>query len=138
MPRGYQGRPNLHAEDRFLWTAFWELGSDRRLGFNGEGRIPSMAIRAYAETFGIWEYGDLRWFTGVIRTLDSEYLELRRPKDKNGPQREVKMSDHRGIRELIHSAAATRPRDPGEPADIGLTGRETTFLAWSRDISERY
>jgi hypothetical protein len=103
------------------------------MGFGSEGRIPSWAVRSYAADYGIHDLSDLRWFVGLIRAMDSEYLEIRRPKDKDAPKREVRMSDHKGIRDLIHSAAARRNRD-GEDE----TQPKTTFLIWSRSIQERY
>lgn len=115
MPPGYQGKPKLDMGNLFLWNAFWELNSNRPIGM-GEGPIPSLSIRAFADVLGIVEFPDLRWFIDVIRSMDAEYLELRRPKDKNAPDRVVRFDDPAGIKAALRRAAALRDRSGEENA----------------------
>lgn len=116
MPPGYQGKPSIYQHLLFIWDAFWELSSDRQMGFGAEGRIPSAAIRAYARDYGLITHSDLRWFVMLIRVMDAEYLELRRPKDKDAPAREVRLNDVAGIKALLRTAAANREREDEEEA----------------------
>jgi hypothetical protein len=103
LPPGYIARPALLAGLQFLWNAFWELTTDRALGFGGEGRIPSMAIRSFAKEHGITG-NDFPWFLAVIREMDAEYLGMRTPTQ---PQvlDEVPITDFAGMKGLLRRLA---------------------------------
>lgn len=53
--------------------AFWELSSDRPVGF-GLGQIPSTAIERYATRNGIDDLDDYTLFAKLIRVCDAAFL----------------------------------------------------------------
>lgn len=62
--------PELHDIEWQLWSAFWELSTERQVGFS-PGPIPGSAIRQYAAT----EQGaDRSSFAAIIRAMDDVYL----------------------------------------------------------------
>lgn len=98
----------------WLWDAFWEVNSDRALGMGAEGRIPSVAIDAYARRHGIDDPSDFEWFRSVIRSLDSEYLSLRQRKNETGVDNARSMRDHHGIKALLRQYE----KKPGDPETV--------------------
>ena len=101
---GFLDRPRLAVEWEFLWRAFWELTTDRGLGFGTEGRIPSTSIRAYAADHGLNDPDDYRWFLAIIREMDAEYLGMRTPAGKQMLD-EVPVTDGAGITALLRRLA---------------------------------
>jgi len=89
----------------FLWGAFWELTTDRALGFGAEGRIPSSSIRTFAVDHGITDPDDYAWFLAVIREMDSEYLGMRVPRPAGPVGETVSMTDAKGITALLRRLA---------------------------------
>ena len=62
IPSGYE-----------TWVdAFWELSTDRALGFGGAGPIPNSAIRAYSSG---WPADEREAFRVCIRAMDSVFLQ---------------------------------------------------------------
>ena len=57
----------------FAWRAFWELSSDRSVGF-GVGPIPFTAIARYADRYGVGERDAFERFLELIRGMDAAYL----------------------------------------------------------------
>ncbi|MCC0809196.1 hypothetical protein FPV16_23865 [Methylobacterium sp. W2] len=102
LPEGYLDRPLIDTGLQFFWHAFWELTTDRHLGFGAEGRIPSAAIHQFAQRHSIVEPDDFAWFLGVIRAMDSEYLGLRAPRELTN---QTPMTDLAGIRGLLRRHA---------------------------------
>jgi len=62
---------------REILDAFFELSTDRQLGFS-EGPIPFTALDAYARRIGIDGLDEFMQLRRLIRALDREYL--KRPK----------------------------------------------------------
>lgn len=97
----------------FLWQAFWELTTERPLGWGVEGRIPGSKITEFGKENGYT--GDtLAWFRAVIREMDAEYLGIRNP----APDElivEVKVTDTKGLKSLLRKHAKSRP-SPSTPA----------------------
>ncbi len=104
LPAGFLDRPLLAYGNRFLWDAFWELTTERPLGFGAEGRIPFSAIRIFADDHDL--AGDVfEWFRRVMREMDSEYLGLRSPTAPSQMVSETPMTDLKGIRGLLRKHA---------------------------------
>jgi hypothetical protein len=73
-------RPEVSDHLGFVWSAFWELGSDRAIGF-AAGPIPFTAIDAYAARYGIDDIDQFDRFRALIRAMECEradYQEERR------------------------------------------------------------
>lgn len=72
IPDAIANRPELAFGLEWYLTAFYELGTDRPIGF-GPGPIPGSAIREFALWYGVSpdEYDD---FNYLIRELDGEWL----------------------------------------------------------------
>lgn len=73
-------RPEVADHLVFVWSAFWELGSDRAIGF-AAGPIPFTAIDAYAVRYGIEDIDQFDRFRALIRAMEGEradYQEERR------------------------------------------------------------
>lgn len=104
MPEGYLDRPKLAFGNLFLWDAFWELTTDRQLGFGAESRIPSSAIRDFAEDYEL-AGDDFQWFRLVIREMDAEYLGIRTPGGPNDIVNQTPMTDVKGLRGLFRKHA---------------------------------
>ena len=105
LPDGYLRRPLIETGLQFYWTSFWELTTDRHLGFGAESRIPSAAIHLYAERHGILCPDEFEWFLGIIRAMDAEYLGLRAPPVQNPVLNEVAVTDVKGVRGLLRRLA---------------------------------
>jgi hypothetical protein len=70
---------------RLEWAAFWDLTTDRQIGF-ATGPIPWSAIDRYAARYRI---PDFDRFSELIRAMDATYLEhieeeRQKAKEKNG------------------------------------------------------
>jgi hypothetical protein len=87
----------------FIWSAFWELSTDRQLGFGAEGRIPSKSIRSFAADHDLSQPDDYAWFLAIIREMDAEYLGMRAPGAK--VLDEVPITDGKGITALLKRLA---------------------------------
>jgi hypothetical protein len=104
MPDGYLNQPVLAFGNSFLWDAFWELTTDRQLGFGAESRIPSSAIRAFAQDHDL-AGDDFQWFRLVIREMDAEYLGIRAPVAPGEIVNQTAMTDVKGLRSLFRKHA---------------------------------
>lgn len=113
LPADYLNPPVIDVGNLFLWYAFWELTTERALGFGAEGRIPHSVIVTFARDHGIKNRDDVSWFLGVIRMMDAEYLGIRAPKKDPQVIDEVPMSNLSGIRGLL-SRLAKKPQEPSE------------------------
>jgi hypothetical protein len=86
LPPGFSDRPKLSAGQRWLLHgAFWELSTDRQVGF-GEGPIPWSSVARFADREGSCGIG-FADFLHIIRALDRAYLQHRaeeRDKAQNG------------------------------------------------------
>ena len=65
-------RPAPHLA--FIWSAFWDLSTDRSSGM-GVGPIPFSAIDRFAERYGIHDLDDFDTFKALIHEMDGVYLE---------------------------------------------------------------
>lgn len=61
--------PVLEDVEFSLWSAFWELSTERQIGM-GVGPIPVSRIRRHAPEFGM----DTSSFVRIMRRMDDEYL----------------------------------------------------------------
>lgn len=87
----------------FLWKAFWELTTERPLGWGAEGRIPGSKITEFGKENGF--YGDdLDWFRAVMREMDAEYLGIRNPSSDDLIS-EVKLNDAKGVKAMLRKHA---------------------------------
>ena len=114
LPADYLDRPLLAYGARFLWDAFWELTTERPMGFGAEGRIPYTAIRLFAHDHSL--AGDAAgWFRTVIREMDAEYLGIRAPTAASQIVNETPMNDVKGVRGLLRRHAK-QSNSAGSPA----------------------
>jgi len=75
-----EARPEVADHLVFVWQAFWELNSDRAIGF-AAGRIPFSAIDSYASRYGIHDIDAFDRFRTLIRAMEgarAEHQEARR------------------------------------------------------------
>ena len=73
--KALNSQPQIEPYQKFFWTAFWELSSDRALGgMGGVGPIQFSSIDRYAQRAGIVDPDQFRRFLRVIRSLDSAYV----------------------------------------------------------------
>jgi len=105
LPDEYLDRPLLVSGTEFLWNAFWELTTDRQLGFGAEGRIPATSIRTFARDHGIEDPDDYAWFLAVMREMDAEYLGQRVPRGPHEIVNQTPMTDLKGLRGLFRKHA---------------------------------
>lgn len=114
VPEGYLAKPRLMHGLEFLWHAFWELTTERPLGWGVEGRIPGSKITEFGKEHGFTS-DTLDWFRKVIREMDAEYLGIRAPKSDELAF-EVKLEDTKAIKALLrrHAKPASPPPAPAE------------------------
>lgn len=72
--KAMDSRPEIDPYLKFVWSGFWELGSDRPIGMGGVGAIPFSAIDRYAQRLGIDDPDQFARFLHLIRSLDAPYL----------------------------------------------------------------
>lgn len=70
-----QSRPVL--EDHLLpvWKAFWEISSDRQIGFGVVGPIHFTSRDRYATRYGIDGIDEFDRFTALILAMDDVFME---------------------------------------------------------------
>lgn len=68
--------PNVQPGTEGWLDDFFELGTDRAIGMNGPGPIPSASISRHVEG---WPEDEAETFRFVIRQLDQAYLTSLRP-----------------------------------------------------------
>lgn len=97
-PPEYNSQPELWLEAEFYWKAFSDVSSDRGVGM-GMGPIPFSAILRYAELYGIGDLDEFERLRQIVSEIDSEYLSLNAPKDRNGDKMRslVPITDAAGI-----------------------------------------
>lgn len=67
---------------RFVWDAFWNLSTDRQVGF-ATGPIPWTAVDRYAVRHHIDDADAFERFHSLLRSMDGAYLEhLEREREK--------------------------------------------------------
>lgn len=72
-PKALQDRPEVFEHLSFVWSAWWELHTDRPMGMS-VGPIPFTAISAFADRYGVAELDAFDTFRELIRAMDGEYL----------------------------------------------------------------
>lgn len=80
LPERIQNAPILASGSDFYIEAFFDLGSERQIGF-GEGPIPTTAVLRYAKHYEMTsdEEADLLFF---IKELDACYLKYQNKKNE--------------------------------------------------------
>lgn len=79
-----QDEPELADNLSWIWSAFWELGSDRPIGMGGAGPIPFSSLDRYAGRYDIDDGEEFDRFRGFIRRMDAAYLKWARKKGEKG------------------------------------------------------
>lgn len=72
MPAWADECPDLSEGDQFFMRAFWDLTTERQVGFS-MGQIPDSRIDEYGRRKGL-DSGSMDLFRAVIRMLDDAYL----------------------------------------------------------------
>lgn len=99
--------PEIETGLLFVWSAFWELSTERQIGM-GLGPIPHSAIQSFARDHQV--VGDhLDSLKVIIRAVDAEYLRLLAPKNPKQPNT-VRGDDIEGVKNVL-SRAAKRPSE---------------------------
>lgn len=74
LPPQIVNAPRLRAGLEMFYSAFWDLSSDRALGFGSVGRIPWSSIEAWADRHELsWDQREELHF--VIRKMDRIYID---------------------------------------------------------------
>ena len=83
--------PKLSPHLVFYWDAFADLDSCRLNGMS-VGRIPWIAVKDYAQTYGIRDSDELEAFTEIIFAMDRVYRDAcnEKPEDLSKPKRSAK------------------------------------------------
>ncbi|GGZ21703.1 hypothetical protein GCM10011273_03100 [Asticcacaulis endophyticus] len=74
--------PPVMAGGHSILKAFWELSTERQIGF-GVGPIPGSLISKAASDIGIYDPDRVADFRSIIRACDEVYLSRSTPKDPN-------------------------------------------------------
>ena len=101
-------------EAEFFFDAFWRLSPSRQSGM-GEGRIPFEAIDRFADRAGLASGLEFDRFERMIRAMDDEFLDRRKPKDKGEIANAVSTKDAGGVRDLLQRVFGGAEK--GEMAD---------------------
>ena len=72
-PKALLERPELPDHLQFVWSAWWELHTDRPMGM-AVGPIPFTAIDRYASRFGVDDADHFEAFREAVRGIDGTYL----------------------------------------------------------------
>jgi len=101
-PEGYYDRPEIEPHLKWLWSAFWELGTERQLGMT-IGPIPGSKVREYMrDEFGLLgaEYDHV---CAVMRAIDNEYLSMLNRRKDDGPEMAdaAKTTDPEGVKRVV-------------------------------------
>lgn len=91
LPKAIQDAPELALGLEFTYTAFWEMGTCRPVGF-GVGYIPWRDILKYAEHYHLDEEAT-EDFMFLIRAMDKAFMEQEMEKQKAGKEKRPKMGD---------------------------------------------
>jgi hypothetical protein len=101
-PDAFYDRPEIEPHLVWLWSAFWELGTERQLGMS-VGPIPGSKIREYLqdemELTGI-EYERAR---AIIRRADDAYCGMLNRSKNDGPvlADQAKATDAEGVKRVM-------------------------------------
>ncbi len=82
IPERIANAPTLDAGMDFFISAFFELSTERQMGF-GEGPIPISAIHSYCRHYSMDDEEELE-FVSCIQALDSAYLKRQNRKKPKG------------------------------------------------------
>jgi len=87
LPDELLNEPELRLDGHFYYHAFWQLTSDRPVGF-GPAPIPGSAIRVFARDYELndEEAADLEF---MIRRMDQTYLEIAAENEKREQKRQA-------------------------------------------------
>lgn len=94
LPGHLLNEPELRIDGHFYYHAFWQLTSDRPVGF-GPAPIPGSAIRVFARDYELndEESADLEF---MIRRMDGKYLELQQEFEKHEAKRQAAKQHQEG------------------------------------------
>lgn len=70
-----QSKPALEDHLWPVWKAFWEISSDRQIGFGVVGPIHFTSRDRYATRYGIDGVDEFDRFSALIRAMDDVFLE---------------------------------------------------------------
>lgn len=85
IPAGVMNAPQLLPGLEMYLRAFFDLSTDRQIGFSGLGPVPYSSIAGYAESFGL-DDSETYDFAYLIKQLDAAFLtqmEEKKPKKDN-------------------------------------------------------
>jgi len=108
-PDGFYERPEVASHLTLIWSAFWELGTERQLGMS-IGPIPGSKIREYLrdelELHGA-EYDRAR---AIIRKADEAYLGMLNARKGDEPRLsdQAKATDIEGVKRVMRGLGKAR------------------------------
>lgn len=76
LPDWAQSPPEIAPGEDWYLQAFWDLGTERQLGYGSLGPIPWSRIVAYGERAGL-SSGTVDVLVEVVQALDGAYLRWR-------------------------------------------------------------
>lgn len=91
LPKALADKKAVTPQFDFYWRAFWTLSGDRPMGaMGGVGKIPFLALDAFARRFGVSSIDDFEKFLSVLGRMDAVYLDWLKEKaeDDGGNDRE--------------------------------------------------
>ena len=119
VPLEFYERPEIEPHLTWLWSAFWELGTERQLGMV-IGPIPVSKIREYLRdelSLRDAEYDHAR---AVIRRVDGAYTAMLNRRKEDGPEMAdtAKATDSEGMKRVVRGLGnrfIKAPTRPGKP-----------------------
>ena len=101
-PDDFYDRPEIAQHLGWLWSAFWELTSERQLGM-AIGPIPGSKIREYMRDELGLDGAQYDYACTVIRNVDNEYVAMLNRRRDEGPEMAdtAKVTDPEGVKRVV-------------------------------------
>jgi len=109
-PEGFYDRPEVEPHLNWLWSAFWELSTERQLGMT-VGPIPASKIRDHLRDELDLQGTEYDHARAVIRKTDDAYLGMLNRRKDDGPEMTdvAKMSDAEGVKRIMQRLGKAKP-----------------------------
>ena len=110
-PDAFYDRPEVEPHLAWLWSAFWELGTERQLGMS-IGPIPVSKIREYLRDEMDLAGAEYDRAKAIIRKVDDAYLGMlnRRKDDEPKLADQAKATDAEGVKRVMRGLDKRRTK----------------------------
>jgi len=110
-PDEFYNRPEVASHLTLIWSAFWELGTERQLGM-AVGPIPGSKIREYLRDELELQGADYDRARAIIRKADEAYLGMLNARKGDEPKMSdvAKATDVEGVKRVMRGLGKARRR----------------------------